>query len=117
MHHHASLQRHHDGLRRRWPRPLEWIATGPGAWNLLIQSLSLLGIVVAGIGGVIIAHLWRNGLTLEPNPRAALGGWVITIVVAAIVNVCPSQLSVALIAMLVGLVRIGCWMLRAPHVR
>ena len=78
------------------------VAAAAGVWDLLIEWLSLLGIVVPGIGGVIIAHFWRNGLTLEPNPRAAMGGWGAAIVVATAANVWAAQLSVAVVAMVVG---------------
>ena len=87
------------------------VAAIAGVWDLLIEWLSLLGIVVPGIGGVIIAHFWRNGLTLAPNPRAALGGWGAAIVVAAIVNAWAPQLSVSVIAMLVAFVTF--WLLDA----
>ncbi|RKR07636.1 purine-cytosine permease-like protein [Kushneria sinocarnis] len=78
------------------------VAAAAGVWDLLIQWLSLLGVVVPGIGGVMIAHFLRNGLTLEANPPAALGGWGIAIVAATGVNLWLPQLSVAVVAMLAG---------------
>ncbi|WP_445114592.1 purine-cytosine permease family protein [Acinetobacter sp. WZC-1] len=78
------------------------VIASAGVWDHLIQWLSLLGIVVPGIGGIMIAHFWRNGLDLPANPRAALGAWVIAIVIATAFNVWAPQYSVAVIAILSG---------------
>jgi len=75
------------------------IATA-GIWDHLIKWLSLLGIVVPGIGGVMIAHFWRNGLDAVANPYAALSAWGSAIILATIFQFWAPQYSVAVIAML-----------------
>lgn len=74
------------------------IATA-GIWDHLIHWLSLLGIIVPGIGGVMIAHFWRNGLGANANPIAALGGWSIAMIFATAFHFWAPQYSVAIIAM------------------
>jgi len=75
------------------------IATA-GIWDHLIKWLNLLGIVVPGIGGVMIAHFWRNGLDATANPYAALSAWGSAIVLGTIFQFWSPQYSVAVITML-----------------
>ena len=78
------------------------LAASAGVWDMLIGWLSLLGVVVPGIGGVMIAHFTLKGVTGEANPAAALTGWAVAVVLAAFVDTFIAQMSVAVTAMLGG---------------
>ncbi|WP_312106373.1 purine-cytosine permease family protein [Acinetobacter venetianus] len=75
------------------------IATA-GIWDHLIKWLSLLGIVVPGIGGVMIAHFFLNGLKADANPYVSFGAWGIAIITASLFQILAPQYSVAVIAMI-----------------
>ncbi len=80
------------------------LAAAAGMWNVFITWLSLLGVVVPGIGGTIIAHFLVGRREGAGNPRIAFVSWGIGALLAFAVNLRLPELSTAAVGMAASLV-------------